>query len=336
MHLISPPAPLPRRQFLHPVFSAILALIVSGGALAQPTLPSDASPASASPSSATAPDRHVTFVSYNLKNYLPMPRRVDGESLPEAPKPEKEIAKLIEFIVATKPDILGICEIGRPEDAADLQSRLAKEGISLEHIEFSGGGDTTRRLALLSRFPIVARNSQSELTYVIGKQTIPFQRGILDATVEISPQYRVRFLGTHLKSKREIPGADQSLMRRNEAALLRKHIDSILEKSPKENLMVYGDFNDTLNETPVREIVGRFGSPTYLTPLRLTDANDESWTYFWSYADLYSRIDFVCASKGLLPEINRDASYIFSSPDWFDASDHRPLVLKIIPEERDR
>jgi len=277
----------------------------------------------------------VTFVAYNLKNYLKMDRRVRGEKLEDAPKPENEIAALVGIIAATRPDILGVSEIGTREEVADLQNRLKTEGINLPHTEWVQAADHTRHLALLSRFPITARDSQTDLTYTIDLDTIPFQRGILDATVQTPDGYTLRLLGLHLKSKREIKWADQMLMRRNEAYLLRKHIDDILEATPTTNLLIYGDFNENRNESPIRSIQGKFGTERYLRDIQLADKNGSRWTYYWRTADVYSRFDFIFVSPGLYPEIIRNQSYIAASPDWYTASDHRPLVVKLTPQDRD-
>ncbi len=275
----------------------------------------------------------VIFVAYNLKNYLKMDRRIAGEFVKEAPKPETETAALLRMIAGAKPDILGVCEIGSEADAADLQARLKASGIDLPHLEYAHGSDSERRLALFSRFPIVARDSQTTLTYQLGDHTMGFNRGVLDATVEINPNYRLRLLGTHLKSKREVKEGDQALMRRNEAALMRKHAESILTADPSTNLLLYGDFNDTRNEAPIRTIQGRFGKPDYLADIQLEDKDGYRWTYCWDYADQYSRFDFIFASPGLYPEVQREKSRIHAAPEWFTASDHRPLVVTITAQE---
>lgn len=275
------------------------------------------------------------FVAYNLKNYLKMDRRVDGEFKKGADKPEAEIKELIETIVATKPDVLGICEIGVAEDLADLKARLAAAGLDYPHQELTLASDETRHVALLSKFPIVARNSQTSLTYKIGDLELPFARGILDVTIQPAPDYKLRCLGIHLKSKRPVDEADQALMRRNEAELLRKHIDGILAKEPAANIVIYGDFNETRNEMPIKVIRGRFGTATALTDIQLADKRGDRWTYYWRYADQYSRFDFVFASKGLVPEVIAEKSHIHMDPDWYTASDHRALVVRIDATERD-
>lgn len=274
------------------------------------------------------------FVAYNLKNYLKMDRRVNGNLKKNAPKPAHEISQLIEIIVAAKPAVIGVSEMGSVDDFADFKKKLATAGLNYPHGELTFAADPVRHVALLSRYPIVSRNSQTTLTYRIGSKELPFQRGILDVTIQPTKDYQLRCLGIHLKSKRAVEEADQALMRRNEAELLRSHIDGILKESPGINLLVFGDFNETRNELPIKVIRGRYGSPAGLTDIQLSDDRGERWTYYWRYADQYSRFDFIFASKGLLSEINKDKSHIHADAKWFTASDHRPLVVKIFAEDR--
>lgn len=274
------------------------------------------------------------FVSYNLKNYLKMDRRVNGKLIKNALKPEQEIAQLVKIISASAPAVIGVSEMGDLEDFEHFKRQLATVGLNYPHGELTLGADPERHVGILSKFPIISRNSQTTLTYRIGKKELPFQRGILDVTIQPAKDYQLRLLGIHLKSKREVEEADQSLMRRNEAELLRSHIESILKELPKTNLLVFGDFNETRNELPIKVIRGRYGSPTALRDIQVSDDRGERWTYYWKYADQYSRFDFVFASKGLIPEINGDQSYIASSPNWFEASDHRALVINISPQDK--
>lgn len=283
--------------------------------------------------SAAEPER-LTFCSYNLKNWLTMDR-FDAEVLksqPSAPKPEAEKGRVVQILTAIRPDILGVCEIGDSDDLADLQKRLKDNGIDLPYTELAHGGDPTRRLALLSRLPIKARNSQTELKYELGSETLSHQRGILDATIAITPTFELRCLGVHLKSKREVPEADQSQMRRNEARLLRLHMDAIFKAQPDTALLAYGDFNEHRNEPAIPDIIGSpRTSPTAMLDVLLRDRDGQVWTHFWDAADTYSRLDYCFTSRLLRPHIDTQASFIYSAPDFHKASDHRPLVLKISP-----
>lgn len=273
----------------------------------------------------------VVFCSYNVKNWLLMQRSFGGEETPPASKPEKEKAKVVEFLTAIRPDILGLCEIGSLEDVKEVQSRLRAEGMDLPHLEHSAGADPTRSLALLSRFPITGRNSQKRLYYQMGATSFPMQRGILDATVSITPDFQVRFLGVHLKSKREIPEADETLMRRNEAHLLRLHMDRLFAQEPGAQVVCYGDFNEHRNEPAISAIIGSRASPGFMTDLHLQDAHGLVWTHFWDAADVYGRLDYLFVSRSLRPRVDMKGSYIYTAADFDKASDHRPIVMTIKP-----
>lgn len=286
--------------------------------------------------SASSPEP-LTFVAYNLRNYLAMDRRLDGEAVEGAPKPEREIAALVEGLAEIVPDILGVCEIGDPGQLDDFQQRLRRAGIDLPHTELvraKSGYD--RNLALLSRFPIVASNSRDNYAYELDNRKFVFQRGVLDTTVAPTPGYRLRLVGLHLKSKRPVPEANEAAMRLHEARLARKHIDRILAKNPETNLLVYGDFNDLRIEAPVKTLQGRYGQDDYLASLTLADRFGFRWTHYWSYADSYSRFDYVLYSKAISREIDRKASRIHHWENWDKASDHRPLVVRLVPEDEDR
>ena len=151
-------------------------------------------------------------------------------------------------------------------------------------------------------------------------------------TVEVSQTYQIRCIGLHLKSKREVPEADQQLMRLNEARLARKHVDTILKSAPETNLIVTGDLNALRHEPSVKLLQGIYGEFDYLAALPLADPYGQTWTHYWNFADVYSRFDFALYSKGLSPEIDRENSAIHHWPDWYLASDHRPLVISIRPD----
>ncbi len=276
----------------------------------------------------------ITLVFYNLKNYLAMERRIDGEIIEDAPKPEREVEAIIEGIVAMQPDILAVCEIGDASFLADLKSRLKEVDIDLPHTELvTSASGYNRNLALLSRFPIADSYSRDDYTYAIDDQKLPFQRGVLDTKLVINSQYHLRLIGLHLKSKREVPEADQELMRLNEARLARQHLDQIFEEEPGSNVIVVGDLNDLRIEPPVKALQGSFGRDGYLSSLTLSDQYGFRWTHHWSFADSYARFDFALYSQGMTREIERDQSHIYHWDDWDTASDHRPLVIRITPQD---
>lgn len=277
----------------------------------------------------TLPAGSVTFCSYNLRNWLAMDR-FDGEkTIPGASKPEEEKEAVVAIINAIHPDILGVCEIGGERDLKDLQQRLKAKGLDLPNATSAHGGDPSRKLGLLTRFPIVERNHQTDLTYQIGSLTLPFQRGILNATVKVTDDFSFICLGTHLKSMRPIPEADQALMRRNEAHLVRRHIDAILAGDPGARIILYGDFNEHRNEPAIDEIIGSREGETFMTDVKLWDRNGEVWTHFWDAADSYARLDYFFVSRALRNHVDFKKSFVYSKREYYKASDHRPIVLNI-------
>ena len=283
---------------------------------------------------ATVPPE-IVVASYNLENYL-------GEASPEEtahrrarPKSEKAMNAVVRIIKEIHPDVLGVCEMGSPEEFEAFKSRLAAEGLGFVESEYVKGPDPDRHLALLSRFPIVARHSLPEVSYEMNGVPEKVKRGFLDVTIRINPDYNLRMVGVHLKSKLvTVSDPSEALMRRHEADLLRRHLDEIMAAEPDVNLLAYGDFNETRNQPAIQEIIGPRGSPGFMADLPAKDSGGDRWTQYWRPEDLYSRIDYFLASRGLIHEIVSEKTRIYRSDDWNDASDHRPIYTSIIPVNR--
>lgn len=276
-----------------------------------------------------APPDSLTFCAYNVKNWLLMDRFENNTVSKSSSKPDSEKTAVITGIKAITPDILGLSEIGSAADLSEIQTLLKAAGFDLPHSELAQGGDPTRRLGLLSRFPITARQSVSDLTYQLEGQTFPVQRGILDVTIQPRPNLNFRFIGVHLKSMREVPEADQALMRRNEASLLRKHLDAILTEAPETAILLYGDFNEHRHEPPIKAIQGSRTGPLFMEDIRVVDNRGETWTHYWEVADSYSRLDYLFMSRTMKPFVDISNSFIYDIPEFDQASDHRPLVTRL-------
>jgi endonuclease/exonuclease/phosphatase family metal-dependent hydrolase len=268
---------------------------------------------------------------YNVENYLLMPRHVGGKLRASAGKPESEKSAVARMIVGIHPDILALMEIGDSAQLSDLRRRLAKEGEIYPESEYLEGSDASRHLVLLSKHPIVERHSRGDLTLKVGELPLHSPRGILDVTVEPRPGYRLRILCVHLKAKLEVAEYNQEDLRQAEAEALRKQIRGILKENPATRLIVMGDFNDTKNGPAMRTITGKPEWPDSLDPLPLTDERGELWTEYWSGADIYSRIDYIMVGKKLGREIDQASSGIARPSYWHEASDHCPLYLTIRP-----
>ncbi len=275
-----------------------------------------------------APPAPVVVAVYNVENWLTMRR---GSA--EAPKPEEEKAAVVDVIARIAPDIISVIEVGTKAEFAELQARLKAKGLEYLDSEYVQAADTARHVTLLSRYPIVERRSKTDVTFDLGGIARPMSRGILDVTIQINPDYRLRVLGVHFKSKRVVPEYDHSAMRAREALYLKNYANRIIANDPDVNLLLLGDFNDTRNEYPIKELTGGSG-PFSLTALTLADKNGDVWTHFWSFADIYSRIDYIMVNKGLLPEVDDSLSGIDRSEGYATGSDHRAIYTAIIPEDK--
>ncbi|HEY5705073.1 MAG TPA: endonuclease/exonuclease/phosphatase family protein [Terrimicrobiaceae bacterium] len=278
--------------------------------------------------------KEIVVASYNVENYLLTDRLKEGTVFKDTPKPEQEIAAVIKVLGQIQADIVGLIEIGDESMLDDLQKRLKSAGLDYSHREWVKGADEQRHVCLLSKFPIVERNSRDDVCFELDGKTLRMNRGILDVTVQVNPEYRLRLVGAHLKSRRAIPEYDQALMRAKEAWSLREHLDEILATAPDTNLLLFGDLNDTKNEYPVREIIGWKGAPNYMMDLWLRDSRGEHWTYYWKAADEYSRVDYFLASPALVKEVVIEKCGINDSPYWNEASDHRAIYAVIFAADR--
>jgi len=271
----------------------------------------------------------LRFVGYNLANWLVLDERYDEETKKkgkDVPKPEAEKKAVVAVVAAAKPDVFGVCEIGTRDDLIDVQTRLKAAGLDLPHLHYTGGVDPTRHLGLLSRFPIVGTAKPVDTTYQIGGKDYGIQRGILDASIKTPDGRSWRFVGVHLKSKREVEEGDQNEMRTREAELLRRHLDEIFKADPDVRLIQYGDFNDTRMTNPLKVVQGPYNSPRALMPIALKDSRGEFWTHYWGREDVYSRIDYIMVSEAMRKDVINDQCRILESKDWKTASDHRPLL----------
>ena len=269
----------------------------------------------------------VRFLSYNLRNYLTMRRYEDGK-VSERSKPEKEIEALIKVMVEGKPDILGVCEIGSKDDLKDLQKRLVAHGIDLPHTHHVRGYDRVRSQAILSKYPIKKHPKPERSSYLLEGKKFYISRGILDTSIQISGK-NIRFLGVHFKSKRSVQEGDQEMIRRNEAYLLRRHIDQIFKTDKLAKLLAFGDFNDTKRSRTIYNVQGRTNSDTRLEILNITDSRGELWTHHWAREDIYSRIDYCMVSQSLAPHINKEACKLLDPDYWALGSDHRAMLVII-------
>jgi len=281
-----------------------------------------------------------SVATYNLENYL------DEPAGNRPAKSEAARAKIRESIRALGPDVLAVQEMGSTNALLELRASLKGEGLNYPHWEHVAGFDTNIHVAVLSRLPITARRPHTNEGFLLHGRRFRVSRGFAELDVQVNARYRFILLCAHLKSRREVPEADQAELREQEAILLRGIIDARLKSDPDVNLLVLGDFNDLQDSTAVRTIIGR--GKNALTDTRPVERNSGSataldgrapkrtiaWTYYFAKDDTYSRIDYILLSPGMTREWQSEGTYALALPDWGVASDHRPIITRFFAEDK--
>lgn len=285
--------------------------------------------AQVAPPSSPVSSSSVVIASYNIENYLMMPRWIEGHYRSNAGKPIEEKEAVIKMITQVHPDILGLMEIGDQRQLNDLKRRLQEAGMTFSEFEYLQGPDQQRHVALLSRLPIVERHSEGFIPIEVQGKSFYSSRGFIDVTIALPSNKKIRVLCVHLKSKIPVPDYPQSVFRLAEAAALRKKIETILSNDPATPLLIMGDFNDTKNSLAIKTILGHPRTPNVLTALSLHDDHGETWTEYWKEADEYSRIDYIMVNDVLKKRIEEDHSAIARPPFWNEASDHCPIFTTV-------
>lgn len=280
-----------------------------------------------------APAETFRVVTYNVENYL------DQAGGTRRPKTAEAKAKVRESIRALKPDVIAFQEMGSVGALRELQHSLKAERLDLPYGEHVTGYDTNIHVALLSRFPIVARRAHTNDNFLLGGRRFRVSRGFLEVDLKVNNAYEFTVIAAHLKSKRPIPEADEAEMRLEEAKLLREKVDSRLAANPHVNLIVLGDLNDTHDSSVVKAVLGRGRNTLLDTRPAELNGDDQAhptnpryaprkitWTHHYGVEDTYARIDYILLSPGLAREWVSKETYVLALPNWGVGSDHRPLV----------
>lgn len=269
---------------------------------------------------------------YNLNNYFLTATDSRAVKSPES------LGQIHTNILALKPDILAVQEMSGATGLKHLQAELKQRGLDLPYTELVTGGDTNIYNAILSRFPIVARRSHTNDSYLLHGRRFRVGRGFAEIEVAVNERYRLTVMVAHLKSKRTVPEGDEAEMRLQEAMIFREKIDARFKADPKVNLIVLGDFNDTKDTKPVKALGGR--GRTALIDTRPAERNGDNlppervgydprnvtWTYFYGVEDSYSRVDYILISAGLAKEWVKEETFVQSISNWGLASDHRAIL----------
>ena len=277
---------------------------------------------------------------YNLENYL------DEATQSRYAKSTDAKAKIRESILAIKPDVIALDEMGSTNALLELRDSLKTAGLDLPYWEHVAGFDTNIHVAILSKFPFSARRSHTNDNFLLNGRRFRVSRGFGEVDIQVNPDYSFTLLAAHLKSKRAIAEADEAELRLEEAKLLREKIDARLAANPKANIVVLGDFNDGKDSPSTKAIMGR--GKHKLVDTRPAERNGDNvpnsnpaweprnitWTHYYGKEDVLSRIDFILISEGLAREWIKEETYIPFIPNWGVGSDHRPIMATFEAADR--
>ncbi|MCL5096927.1 MAG: endonuclease/exonuclease/phosphatase family protein [Candidatus Omnitrophica bacterium] len=275
-----------------------------------------------------------SVATYNLENYL------DHAEGGRKAKSDSAKAKIRESICAMAPDVLAVQEIGDQSALLELRESLKAEGQFFPYWEHVSGLDTNIHLAVLSKFPVVAKHSHSNESFLLHGRRFRVSRGFAELDIQVNQEYTFTLFTAHLKSKRRVPEASEADLREQEAFCLRKIVNARLSANPNLNLVVLGDFNDTKDSRPFRLLRGR--GQRALIDIRPAERNGDNqpnpipsfspatvtWTYYYGKQDTYSRIDFILLSRGMARELDPKGTYVLTLPNWGTGSDHRPIIAR--------
>lgn len=265
----------------------------------------------------------VRFVSYNVCNYFisDVSKRTGGKTTIKQDASRDAVADTVRL---ASPDIVGLCEVGGKDALKDLQGRLKKRGCHLPYSLILERAGEDRCLAILSKYPLGGNRSQSDIPLRHEKRKM--LRGILDVSINIPDGRKFRFVGIHLKSKKDMDGTAENT-RRLEAHALREYLVAHDDGLP---LIVFGDFNDSPNSPTLQIVMGARKTSDGLRRLVPRDSRKETWTIRYSEGDAYFSYDHLLINNRMQKRMGRGAKCgIIDNVEFLRASDHRALWLEL-------
>jgi endonuclease/exonuclease/phosphatase family metal-dependent hydrolase len=271
----------------------------------------------------------LTVATYNVENYVPADRMVEGVYRPAYPKPEEEKTALRAVIRGLAPDVLALQEMGPRPYLEELQQDLKQEGVDYPYAVVLEAVDPDRHVAVLSKVPFKQIQRHARVPLESSPSAPAVKRGVLEVTIATDAGDVTVFI-IHLKSRRTEDADDPEgvARRQREAVAVR---DLVLARFPDPSsakFLICGDGNDTRDSKPVKTLTQRGGTEIGEI-LAATDERGESWTHFYRREESYSRIDYILVSAALKPLVADGCAHVFDGAGVNKASDHRPVFVRL-------
>lgn len=273
---------------------------------------------------------NIRVATLNLQNYLTMDRMVEGQWRTDYPKAECEKELIREAILANKPDILVLQEIGPEPYLKELRRDIESEGFLFEHAIHMQAEDEVRHLAVLSRIEprSVVRHDDLEFKYFENRELV--KRGMLEVEFVDSQGHSLVVFGVHLKSKWSDEGRDpgSNIKRVREAEACRNRLIERTHDRGQFYYLVAGDFNDHPRSGAMRRFYNR-GEMAIGELVRSEDSRGHLWTHEYRRESSYSLVDGFIVSPSLMPQVKDQRGYVVDWPNGKRGSDHRMVFLDL-------
>jgi endonuclease/exonuclease/phosphatase family metal-dependent hydrolase len=273
------------------------------------------------------------IATYNVENYLDQPT----ESR-HFVKSDEAKTKVRECIRAINPDVLALEEMGSTNALLELRASLKADGCDFPYWDHVTGFDTNIHVAVLSKFPIVARHPHTNDSFLLDGRRFRVSRGFAELEIQADKKFTFTLIAAHLKSRRPSPDADEAELRLQEATILRGIVDEHFKADPEAKLVVLGDFNDVKSSASTKAVIGRGkfklldtrpaerNGDTAPNPVARYEPRNVVWTHYYGLEDSYARLDYILLSPALKPNWLASETFIPVIPNWGVGSDHRPIV----------
>src|SRR5579859_6295555 len=120
------------------------------------------------------------IATFNVESYL------DSATSTRAAKSAESKTKVRESILALRPDVIALQELGSPTALLELRDSLKTNGLDLTYWQFLSARDTNIHLALLSKFPFKASRPQTNESFLLNGRRFHVSRGFAEVDIEVN------------------------------------------------------------------------------------------------------------------------------------------------------
>ena len=145
------------------------------------------------------------IATYNVESYLDQPTTTR-----HVVKSAEAKAKVRESIRAMNPDVLALEEIGSTNALLELRASLKADGQDFPFWEHIQSYDTNIHVAVLSKFPIVARRPHTNELFLLDGKRFQVKRGFAEVEIQAATNFTFTLIAAHLKSQLTTPEADEA------------------------------------------------------------------------------------------------------------------------------